>query len=81
MIYLKLDNAEWEIDSMLGKGVFPLKLVSRVWEVNKSTNSKISRKGVTLVQDVACTGFMQQGTTLDALIPECGDVLDRPGLT
>ena len=31
--------------------------------------------------DVACTGFMQQGTTLDALIAECGDVLDKPGLT
>ena len=31
--------------------------------------------------DVACTGFMQQGTALDALIAECGDILDKPGLT
>ena len=81
VIYLKFDNAEWEISAKLGKGVFPLKPVTRTWEVNKLTNAKISRKGFTLVLDVACTGFMQQGTTLDALIAECGDVLDKPGLT
>ena len=81
VIFLKFDNAEWEISAKLGKGVFPLKPVTRVWEVNQSTQAKISRKGFTLVPDVACTGFMQQGTTLDALIAECGDVLDKPGLT
>ena len=81
VIFLKFDNAEWEISAKLGKGVFPLKPVTRVWEVNQSTQAKISRKGFTLVPDVACTGFMQQGTTLDALIAECGDFLDKPGLT
>ena len=51
VIFLKFDNAEWTINKKLGKGVFPLKPVSRVWEVNKATEAKISRKGFTVVPD------------------------------
>ena len=81
VIFLKFDNAEWQVSPKLDRGVFPLKPVERDWELNKGTNTKIKRKGFTLVPDAACTGFMQQGTTLDALIAECGDIMDKPGLT
>ena len=81
VIYLKFDNAEWQISETLGKGVFPLAPVSRTWEATKNTHVKVSRKGFALVPDVACTGRMQQNTTCDAFIAECGDVCDRPSPT
>ena len=50
----------------------------RQWELD---TSKSTRKGFAFVPDYGCTGFMVQGSTLDALIAECGDILSTTGLT
>ena len=61
IIYVKFPRATWQIHPRLPQGVFPLKAVTRDWELNKATKTKVSRKGFTLVPNFACTGFMTQG--------------------
>jgi len=80
-LYLQFDEVTWRIHPELPVGVFPLKPVTRQWVVNNEHGTKVSRTGFTLVPDFACTGFMIQGSTLDALLAECGDVLSQSGLT
>ena len=65
--------------SALAAGVFPLKPVSRVWTLNEMSGAKVTRKGFTLVPDIASSGFMIQGTTLHAEMAECGDIFAIPG--
>ena len=60
IIYVYFNRATWQIHPGLPKGVFPMKAVTREWEVNKATKSKVSRKGFTLVPDFACTGFLMR---------------------
>ena len=81
VIYLKFEKATWRIHPALDVGVFPLKPVQRQWTVNNNSDAKVTRKGFTLVPDLASTAFMIQGTTLPAEIAECGDVFAMPGLT
>ena len=57
-----------------------MKPVRRSWIVNKQTEAKATRKGYQFVLDYAHTAHLVQGMTLDALIAELGDVLDRPAL-
>ena len=81
MIYLSFPGATWEVHPELPEGIFPLKAVTREWELNKATQTKVSRKGFTLVPNFACTGFMMQGETLNAELADCGDITALPGLT
>ena len=81
IIYIKFPGATWQIHRGLPQGVFPLRAVTRDWELNKATKTKVSRKGFTLVPDFACTGFMTQGETLQAELADCGDIAALPGLT
>ena len=63
------------------KGVFPLYPVERTWTLNSATETKIKRKGFTLLPDYASTAFMIQGATLKAALADCGDILDNCGLS
>ena len=81
IIYLRFKGAKWRVHPGLEPGVFPLKAVTRDWELNRETKTKIARKGFTLVPNFACTGFMMQGETLKAELADCGGVTGNPGLT
>ena len=81
IIYIKFSNVTWQIHPKLAQGVYPLKPVSHVWELNRTTKAKVSRKGFTLVPNFACTGFMTQGEALQAELADCGDIDALPGLT
>ena len=80
VIYLHFEGAKWRIHKDLPLGVFPLKPVKREWTINNETGAKATRQGFTLVPDFASTAFMIQGVTLDAMLAECGDILDHPAL-
>ena len=80
-IYIKFADATWTVDKRLGVGVWPLYPVTRQWVLNEASGAKIKRKGFTIVPDFASTAFMIQGSTLDASIADCGDVLDACGLS
>ena len=58
VVYVQFSGATWQVHPGLHQGVFPLKAVTREWELNKATKTKVSRKGFTLVPDFACTGFL-----------------------
>ena len=77
-IYVQFEGATWRVHQNLPQGVFPLKAVKRTWTVNAQTEAKATRKGYQLLPDFACTAHMVQGTTLLALIADCGDVMDNP---
>ena len=81
IIYLKFEKAEWVVHKKLGPGVWPLLSVTRTWVLNKDSGVNIQRQGFPLVPDFASTAFMIQGETLEACIADCGDVLDRVGLS
>ena len=66
VIYCYFPGATWEIDKELGVGVYPLSPVSRSWEVNKKTKTKVRRTGYLLVPDFASTAHMIQGQSLEA---------------
>ena len=53
-------------------GVFPLAPVEHTWELSKETGAKIHHRGFTLVPDFASTAFMIQGTSLNAMLADCG---------
>ena len=80
-IFVKFENAEWEVDKRLGQGVWPLYPVERTWTLNENSGTKIRRKGFALLPDYASTAFMIQGATLRAGIADCGDVVDFGGLS
>ena len=80
-ILIKFTDATWTVNSQLGVGVWPLYPVERSWILNETSGAKIKRKGFTIVPDFASTAFMIQGSTLEASIADCGDVLDSCGLS
>ena len=80
-IYIKIADVTWTVDSHLGVGVWPLYPVDRQWILNEASGANIKRKGSTIVPDFASTAFMIQGSTLEASIADCGDVLDSCGLS
>ena len=73
VIFVRFDGATWQLPG-LPVGVYPILPVERTWTLNKDTGAKVTRKGFTLVPDFASTAFMIQGTTLEAMIADCGDL-------
>jgi len=55
--------------------------VERTWILNTATDVNIKRRGFCLVPDFASTAFMIQGSTLEAALADCGDILDNVGLS
>ena len=80
VIYLKFENATWQVSASLPKGIWPLHPVYRTWELPRR-GVMVHRKGFTLVPDYASTAFMKQGETLPAEIADCGDLFATPGIT
>jgi len=80
-LYLQVEGAQWVIHPKLGPGVFPLFPVTRTWELNTKTGTKIRRRGFTFIPDYASTAFMIQGATLTAGLADCGDILESVGST
>ena len=82
VVYVQFSGAIWQVHPGLRQGVFPLKAVTREWELNKATKTKVSRKGFTLVPDFACTGFlMWERNYFRDLLWTCKSILHRiPGL-
>ena len=72
VIYAKYDGASWKIGDLL-VGVYPMTPVSRTWMVNTATGISARRTGYTLMPDLASTGHMIQGATLDAVFCEMQD--------
>jgi hypothetical protein len=79
VVYVQFTGAIWQLQG-LAVGVLPMFSKERTWILNKTTKTKLQRKGFTLVADFASTAFMTQGETLDALIADCGDLWDIVGL-
>ena len=71
-IYVKFAKAKWKVHPNLDEGVFPLHPVIREWTLNNETQSKVKRRGYTMVPDFASTAFMAQGETLLAALADCG---------
>ena len=80
-VFLKFEGAAWIVDERLGPGVWPLYPVERTWTLNEALNTKIRRKGFTLLPDYASTAFMIQGATLAAAIADCGDIAEFGSLS
>jgi hypothetical protein len=76
VIFVRVDGATFQLPG-LSVGVFPFTPVQRTWELNRETGAKISRNGYTLVPDFASTAFMMQGTSLNAMLADCGDKWDE----
>ena len=79
-IYVKFENADWNIHSKLDDGVYPMKPTTKTWVLNKQTDARIERKGFQLIPDYACTAHLIQGMTLEGIMADCGDVMDAPNL-
>ena len=77
--FVQFPGVTWQLPG-LAPGVLPMRTVTRIWVVNKDTNTKVSRKGFTLVNDFASTAFMMQGETLEAMLADCGGVWEVVGL-
>ena len=75
-IYIRFEGAKWKVGT-LDEGVYPLKPVKKVWELNQQTKTKVHRWGFTLLPDYASTAHMVQGMTLPAIIAECGSSCDN----
>ena len=80
LVYLKFEDAAWQVHPSLPKGIWPLHPVYRTWNLT-NTGERVRRKGFTLVPDYASTAFMKQGETLPAEIGDCGDIFTAPHMT
>ena len=43
LIYLKFENAKWRVHADLEKGVYPLKVSGKVWNISEGTKMKAKR--------------------------------------
>ena len=77
-IYVKFEGESWQIHPRLQPGVFPLRLLKRVWMLNSSTHSKVTRRGVMLPPGYACAAHIVQGGTSDAEMTDSGDYFEVP---
>ena len=51
LIYLKFENAKWRVHADLEKGVYPLKVSGKVWNISEGTKMKVKRWGWSVVPD------------------------------
>ena len=71
MIYLKFENAKWRVHDDLEKGVYPLKVTGKVWNISENTKMKAKRWGWCFVPDFGQTAHSVQGASLAAVIVDC----------
>ena len=71
MIYLKFENAKWRVHDDLEKGVYPLKVTGKIWNISENTKMKAKRWGWCFVPDFGQTAHSVQGASLKAVIVDC----------
>ena len=71
MIYLKFENAKWRVHDDLEKGVYPLKVTGKIWNISEGTKMKAKRLGWSFVPDFGQTAHSVQGASLAAVIVDC----------
>ena len=71
LIYLKFENAKWRIHDDLEKGVYPMKVTGKVWNISEGTKIKAKRWGFQFVPDFGQTAHSVQGASLAAVIVDC----------
>ena len=71
LIYLKFENAKWRVHDDLEKGVYPLKVTGKVWNISEGTKMKAKRRGFQFVPDFGQTAHSVQGASLAAVIVDC----------
>ena len=70
LIYLKFENAKWQVDD-LEKGVYPMKVTGKIWNISEGTKMKAKRRGFQVVPDFGQTAHSVQGASLAAVIVDC----------
>ena len=70
---VKVKDADWTVHPSLGKGVYPLKPVYRVWTRDRAENMKVRRFGVPIIPDFVGTAHSYNGATLDAGNGDAGE--------
>ena len=70
LIYLKFENAKWQVDD-LEKGVYPMKVTGKIWNISEGTKIKAKRLGFQIVPDFGQTAHSVQGASLAAVIVDC----------
>ena len=70
LIYLKFENAKWQVDD-LEKGVYPMKVTGKIWNISEGTKMKAKRFGFQIVPDFGQTAHSVQGVSLAAVIVDC----------
>ena len=71
LIYLKFENAKWRVHVDLEKGVYPLKVSGKLWNISEGTKMKAKRWGWSVVPDFGQTAHSVQGASLAAVIVDC----------
>ena len=71
LIYLKFENAKWRVHDDLEKGVYPMKVTGKVWNISEGTKMKAKRRGFQIVPDFGQTAHSMQGASLAAVIVDC----------
>ena len=71
LIYLKFENAKWRIHDDLEKGVYPMKVTGKVWNISEGTKIKAKRWVFQFVPDFGQTAHSVQGASLAAVIVDC----------
>ena len=71
LIYLKFENAKWRVHDDLEKGVYPMKVAGKVWNISEGTKMKAKRRGFQFVPDFGQTAHSVQGASLAAVIVDC----------
>ena len=71
MIYLKFENVKWRVHDDLEKGVYPLKVTGKIWNISENTKMKAKRWGWCFVPDFGQTAHSVQGASLKAVIVDC----------
>ena len=71
LIYLKFANAKWRVHEDFENGVYPLKVVGKIWNISEGTKMKAKRRGFQFVPDFGQTSHSVQGASLAAVIVDC----------
>ena len=71
LIYLKFENAKWRVHDDLEKGVYPMNVAGKVWNISEGTKMKAKRRGFQFVPDFGQTAHSVQGASLAAVIVDC----------
>ena len=67
-IYLKFENAKWQIHKHLERVVYPMVAKGKIWTVSEGTDICAERRGFRIVPDFGLTAHSVQGASLLAAI-------------